>query len=139
MLDGGTTTSEYGPEGLGPIPAHRLTPEHRRAMEAFRATRRMEIFGPFIPLLWSPEAMVRAAALGEYLREGSAFPPGLSEFIILIAARHWTQQYEWSLPLPIAVRAGVEPEVAGAIAEGRRPPRMSPEQETLYDFCTELV
>lgn len=139
MLNSVTTTPTHGPERLGPVPADRLTPEHREAMDGFRQTRQMEIFGPFIPLLWSPDAMVRIAAVGEYLRDRSVFPPRLSEFLILIAARHWTQQYEWSLHCPIAIRAGVEPAVADAIAAGRRPATLSAEQAILYDFCTELL
>lgn len=134
-----TTTPAHGPERLGPVPADRLTPEHRAAIDAFRKTRQTEIFGPFIPLLWSPDAMVRIAAVGEYLRDRSVFPAPLSEFIILIAARHWAQQYEWSLHRPIAIEAGVEPAVADAIAAGRRPPQMSGEQEILYDFSMELL
>jgi 4-carboxymuconolactone decarboxylase len=137
----GTVTSRHtqGDERLGPVPPDRLTPDHRQAIDTFRQTRGTEAFGPFLPLLWSPEVMVRTAALGEYLRERSAFPPRLSELMILIAARHWTQQYEWSLHCPIALGAGVEPSVAGAIAEGRRPEGMAEDQSILYDFCTELL
>lgn len=139
MLSAVTTTSAPGPERLGRVPADRFTQAHRDAVAAFTETRRMEIFGPFVPLLWSPEAMVRVAAVGEYLRNRSAFPPRLSEFMILIAARHWTQQYEWSLHCPIAIQAGIDRAIVDAIADGRRPERMSDEQEILYDFCTELV
>ena len=99
----------------------------------------MEVFGPFLPLLWSPELMMRTSAMGDYLRYQSAFPPHLSEFIILVASRLWSQQYEWSLHSPIALRAGVDPAIVEAIAEGRRPPQMSEEQEILYDFSTELI
>jgi 4-carboxymuconolactone decarboxylase len=139
MLGAVTSSHLSGPERLGAVPADRLTPQQREAVNAFRRARGTDLFGPFVPLLWSPEVMVRAAALGEYLRERSVFPPPLSEFMILIAARHWTQQYEWSLHGPIAIRSGVEPAVVDAIAEGRRPARMSDEQEILYDFCTELL
>ena len=83
--------------------------------------------------------MLRASAMGDYLRYQSAFPPHLSEFIILVASRLWSQQYEWSLHSPIAVQAGVDPAAIEAIAEGRRPPSMSEEQEILYDFSTELI
>lgn len=134
-----TLTRQFGPERLGRVPAERLMPQHHEAIEAFQQLRQTEIFGPFIPLLWSPEVMVRTAALGEYLRERSAFPPHLSEFMILIAARHWTQHYEWSLHCPIAISAGVDPQIVDAIAAGRRPAVMSEEQGILYDFCTELV
>jgi 4-carboxymuconolactone decarboxylase len=99
----------------------------------------MELFGPFRPLLWSPELMLRASAMGDYLRYQSAFPPHLSEFIILVTSRLWSQQYEWSLHGPIALKAGVDASVIDAIAEGRRPAPMSQEQEILYDFSTELI
>jgi 4-carboxymuconolactone decarboxylase len=134
-----TTTSRSGPERLGAVPAAKLTPEQRDALAAFREMRGTEVFGPFIPLLWSSEVMVRTAALGDYLRERSAFPPRLSEFMILIAAKHWTQQYEWSLHGPIAIRAGVEPAIVDAIAKGGRPATMSDDQATLYELCTELL
>jgi 4-carboxymuconolactone decarboxylase len=134
-----TSTHLSGPERLGAVPAEQLTPRHREAIAAFTELRRTEIFGPFIPLLRSPEVMTRTAALGEYLRERSVFPPRLSEFMILIAARHWTQQYEWSLHCPIAIRAGLDAQIAEAIAAGRRPAGMSEEQAILYDFCTELL
>lgn len=129
----------HGQERLGRIPADKLTAEHRDAIEAFRKTRQMDLFGPFIPLLWSPEAMVRMGAMGDYLRDQSALPRRLSEFIILITARHWTQQYEWSLHYPIAITSGVDRAIADAIGEGRRPDRMADDQEILYDLCTELV
>ena len=83
--------------------------------------------------------MIRTSAMGDYLRYQSAFPPHLSEFIILVASRLWSQQYEWSLHSPIALKAGVDPEIVDAIAQGRRPAPMSEEQEILYDFSTELI
>jgi 4-carboxymuconolactone decarboxylase len=139
MLGAVTSTLMYGPERLGPVPETKLTAQHVEAMDAFKRSRRTDIFGPFIPLLWSPEVMVRVAALGEYLRDRSAFPPHLSEFMILIAARHWTQQYEWSLHRRIAIDVGVDREIADAIEVGRRPAAMSEEHEILFDFCTELI
>ena len=99
----------------------------------------MDVFGPFVPLLWSPELMIRTSAMGDYLRYQSAFPPHLSEFLILVASRLWSQQYEWSLHRPIALQAGVAGAIVDAIAEGRRPEDMSEEQEILYDFATELI
>ena len=62
----------------------------------FKAARSVDISGPFIPLLRSPELMSRARAMGDYLRYKSSLPPRLSEFVILLTARRWTQQYEWN-------------------------------------------
>jgi 4-carboxymuconolactone decarboxylase len=127
-------------ERLGRIPDHQLTPEQRTAINTYTTVRKEpDISGPWIPLLRSPELLVRTQALGEYLRYRSVFPPPLSEFIILITARHWSQPYEWGLHCPIALRAGVEQATADAIGQGRRPDGMSEEQAALYDFCTELL
>ncbi|HUQ86384.1 MAG TPA: substrate-binding domain-containing protein [Vicinamibacterales bacterium] len=123
---------------LPPIAAAQLTPAQREAVDAFTAARGTEISGPFYPLLRSPELMTRTRAMGDYLRYKSALPPRLSEFVILLTAREWTQQYEWNAHFPIAVKAGVKREILEAIAEGRRPGNMSDEETILYAFCHEL-
>ncbi len=123
---------------LPPIPADQLTSAQRAAVDAFKSARGAEVSGPFHPLLRSPELMTRTRAMGDYLRYKSALPPRLSEFVILITAREWTQQYEWNAHYPIAIKAGVKTDVANAIAEGRRPESMSDEEAILFDFCQEL-
>lgn len=123
---------------LPPMSDAQLTPAQRQAVADFKTARGVEISGPFYPLLRSPELMTRTRAMGDYLRYKSALPPRLSEFVILITAREWTQQYEWNAHYQIALKAGVSPDVANAIAEGRRPAAMSDEEAILYDFCQEL-
>jgi 4-carboxymuconolactone decarboxylase len=56
-----------------------------------------------------------------------------------MAACSWSQQYEWTVHYPIAIKAGVTAEVARAIAERRRPEGMTAEEAALYDFCDELI
>jgi 4-carboxymuconolactone decarboxylase len=126
------------PDRLPPIAAAQLTPAQREAVDAFKVARGVEISGPFYPLLRSPELMTRTRAMGDYLRYKSALPPRLSEFVILLTAREWTQQYEWNAHYPIALKAGVKREVLDAIAEGRRPTNLSDEETILYAFCQEL-
>jgi 4-carboxymuconolactone decarboxylase len=123
---------------MPPIPADKLTPEQKKASDDFTAERKTPVFGPFIPLLRSPEVMLRARAMGDYLRYKSVLPAALNEFAILITARHWTQGYEWAVHEPIAVKAGLKPEITQALAEGRRPQVMSADEEMIYEFCTEL-
>jgi len=124
---------------MPPIPAEKQTPEQKKAAEAFRANRKQDVFGPFVPLHRSPEVMLRAMALGDYLRYRTVFPPRLNEFIILITSRHFTQQYEWYVHYPIAIKEGLSREIADAIADGRRPSGMSADEELIHDFCTELL
>ena len=123
---------------LPPIPAEKMTAEQKKAVAEFKAARGAELSGPFYSLLRSPEVMTRARAMGDYLRYNSALPPRLSEFVILLTASQWAQQYEWAIHHPIALKEGVSPETATAIAEGRRPAQMTDDEEALYDFCVEL-
>src|SRR5215211_5864905 len=109
---------------MPPIPADQLTAAQQAAITEFKAARSAEISGPFVPLLRSPEALTRTRALGDYMRYRSALPPRLSEFVILLTAKQWTQNYEWHAHAPIAREAGLSGEIIAAIAEGRRPSRM---------------
>jgi len=120
------------------IPADKLTEAQKKAAEEFAAGRGTAVFGPFVPLLRSPEVMLRAKAMRDYLRYKSVLPPKLNEFAILITSRRWTQQYEWEVHCPIAIKAGLSAEVAKAVAEGRRPAGMSEEEAIVYEVCTEL-
>ena len=115
-----------------------LTPDQQRAVEAFKALRGVEPFGPFIDLLPSPELMTRVGALGEYLRYRSALPPHLSELAILITAAHWQQQFEWAVHAPIALQAGVPSTVIDAVWAHVPPSGLHPDQQVLYDLCTTL-
>lgn len=76
--------------------------------------------------------------MGDYLHFNNVLPPKLSEFAILITARQWTQQYEWDYHYPIALKAGLSGDIAQALADGRRPPNMAPDEELVYDFLAEL-
>ena len=131
----GQTSTERMPE----IPAGDLTEAQAAAAAAFEAERGVPVFGPFVPLLRSPELMLCASRMGLYLRYGSALPLRISEFTILIVARAWSQPVEWAIHRPIALKAGVAPETAQALAEGRRPDTMSSDEALAYDFSTELT
>jgi 4-carboxymuconolactone decarboxylase len=91
----------------------------------------------------TPERMTElrnhvAAELTKARPEG-ALGEKLTHFVVLIAARHWTQQVLWSLHEQPAVEAGLNPEVLAALASGRRPPNLSEDEDILYDFSTELL
>ena len=123
---------------LPAIAPETYTDEQRRAADEFVVARGVPVFGPFEPLMHSPELMGLTRAMGDYLRYGSAIGNTLSELAILITAREWTQDYEWHVHHPVALAAGIKAEIADAIAEGRRPAGMSADEELVYDFSIEL-
>lgn len=123
---------------LGPIPAPELTPEQLAAAQAVIDGPRGALYGPFVPLLRSPELMGCAQRMGEYLRYRSAIGTRLSELAILITARQWNQQVEWAIHAPIARDAGIPHTVIDAIARRVTPPALAPDEQAVYDFCMEL-
>jgi 4-carboxymuconolactone decarboxylase len=134
----GMAASGAAQDRMPAIAAERLTDAQKKAIEEFKAARSVEISGPFVPLLRSPEVMSRARAMGDYLRFKSSLPPRLSEFVILLTARRWTQQYEWNAHQPLALKGGLKTEVVEAIAEGRRPERMAADEDAVYTLIDEL-
>ena len=126
-------------ERMPPIPPDKLSAEQKKAIEEYKASRAGTPGGPWAALLRSPEVMNRGRALSDYLRFKSVLPPRLSEFVILMTAREWGQNYEWNAHHPLAVKGGLNPEVAKAVAEGRRPVQMAEDEASLYDLIQELL
>ena len=128
-----------GQDRMPPLAADKMTEAQRKAAMEMAAGPRKGVKGPFIPLMRSPELMDRLQKVGEYLRFQSALEPRISEFIMLIVAREWTQQFEWTVHAPLGCKAGLEEDVIEALAEGRRPGAMRADEEIVYDFCAELL
>jgi 4-carboxymuconolactone decarboxylase len=127
-----------GQDRMPRIPPDKLTDAQKKAIEEFKAARSVDISGPFVAMLRSPEVMNRARAMGDYLRFRSSLPPRLSELVILLTARRWTQQYEWNAHAPLALKGGLNADIVKAIAEGRRPERMADDEEIVYSLFDEI-
>jgi 4-carboxymuconolactone decarboxylase len=131
---GSAMTQDRMPE----IPADKMTEAQKKAAAEFSAGRGYAVRGPFAPMLRSPEVMLRAKAMGDYVRFKSSIPAKLNELAIIVTARQWTQNYEWLAHRKIAEEAGLDPAISQAVADGRRPAGMSDEEEIVYEFSTEL-
>jgi 4-carboxymuconolactone decarboxylase len=124
---------------LPPLDFARMTDAQRKAAEELIAGPRNGVKGPFVPLLRSPELLNRMQRVGEYLRFQSALSTRINEFVTLVVARAWTQEFEWFVHLPLAAKAGTAAETLAALAQGQRPPAMAADEEAAYDFTTELM
>jgi 4-carboxymuconolactone decarboxylase len=122
-----------------PLTTEQLTPEQRTMIEHLMAGERTALTGPFNVLLRSPEMGDLAQKFGAQTRFHSSLPRNLNEFAILITARFWTSQYEWYSHKRDALKYGLKPALIDAIAAGTRPAGMVPDEETIYNFCTELL
>jgi 4-carboxymuconolactone decarboxylase len=132
------SNSVFAQDRMPSIPLEKMTDLQKKYAEEIIKGPRGALYGPFVPLIRSPELMDRAQRVGEYLRYKSAIGTKLSELVILITARQWTQQVEWAIHESIAIKSGIKAEVVKAIADGRYPMHMSEDEQIVYDFCTEL-
>jgi 4-carboxymuconolactone decarboxylase len=130
------------PDRMPAIPAANLTEDQKSAVTEFAKSRKEEgsgpVFGPYVDLLRSPEVLSSSVKLGTYLQFNSILVPKIRQFIMAITARQWSQEYMWSVHCPGALKAGLNPEIAKALADGRRPLKMEEDEEIVYDFLDEL-
>ncbi len=122
-----------------PLTYEQMTPEQKTMTDHVLAGDRGSMNGPYNVLLRSPEMGDLAQKYGAYMRFHSSIPHKLNEFAILITARFWNSQYEWYAHHQYALKAGLSPAVIDAVATGRRPTSMQPDEEIVYNFCHELL
>ena len=122
-----------------PIAPEQMTAEQQRVAQALTQGPRGGVRGPFPALLRIPEFADRVRVLGDYVRFETSLPAPLRELAILVVARFWSAQYEWYAHRQHAVKAGLDPSVPEAIAQGQRPPRLTDDEALVYDLCTELL
>ena len=126
-------------ERMPPLTDAQMDDAQRQAAAALVAGPRKGVFGPFIPLMRSPELLDRLQRVGEHLRFGSSIAPKLNELAMLITARHVTNQFEWAVHHPNALKLGIAPATLAAIEEGRAPAGLPEDEQLVHDFCTELL
>lgn len=121
-----------------PLPPETWSAEQKQYAQEIINGPRGALLSPFVPLMRSPELMAHASRMGEYLRYRSALGQRLSELAILITSRRWSQQVEWAIHAPIALREGVAEQTIEAIRQGRQPEGLPEDEAALYAFSTEL-
>jgi len=123
-----------------PMPAmDSLDEAQRAAAQALLDGPRKGVFGPFVPLLRSPVLLDRVARLGEFLRFESVLEARVRELATCVVARHVSNQFEWAMHAPLAIRAGVAPEAIEALRQGATPRPLAPDEQDAFDFVHELL
>lgn len=133
------STGMPGAERMPALAMESMDAAQRAAAQELIDGPRGAVFGPFIPLMRSPDLMSRLQKVGEYIRFHSALETRINEFVMLIVSRLWTQQFEWRMHYPLALKAGVAEDVLVALGEGRRPLGMREDEQIAYDVCEELA
>ena len=134
----GTSTVGREQPRFKPLGENDMSDAQRKVYREIASGPRGGVRGPFNALLRSPELADRAQKFGEYVRFNNSLPERLREFAILITARHWTAQYEWHSHHALALKAGLNPQLAADLARGKRPAGMKDDEAAVYDFCKEL-
>src|SRR5437867_4408805 len=122
-----------------PLTYDKLTPAQKTMADHMMSGERRGMAGPFNVLLRSPEVGDLAQQMGAQLRFHSSLPRRLNEFAIIMTARYWTAQYEWYAHKRLALEAGLNPAIVDAIAAGKRPASLPPEEAAIYSFTDELL
>ena len=125
---------------LPPIPPDRLTEAQKKAAAEYKELRKTDLIGPpWSVMLRVPDWVVPALEMRLHVQQRPVLGNKLTEFAILIAAREWTNNYEWNAHSAAASRAGLSAGLISDLVAGRRPDHMSEDEETVYDFCAELL
>jgi 4-carboxymuconolactone decarboxylase len=116
-----------------------LSDQQKPLGEQIMKVSRVGLAGPYNPMLRSPVFGQKMFDLLYYLRWQTSLPLKLNEFAILIVGRQWRSQVEWFAHEPLALKAGLAPEIVADLKKNRRPSNMPPEEAAVYDFITELT
>ena len=122
-----------------PLTVDQLTDRQRPLADQILKVSSVGLGGPYNPLLRSPVLGQRMFDLLHYLRWETSVPLKLNEFAILIIGRQWRSQVEWFAHAPLAIKAGLSPDIVADLKAGKRPSGMPPEEAAVYDFVTELT
>jgi 4-carboxymuconolactone decarboxylase len=124
---------------FAPLTYDGLTPEQKTMADNLLSGERKGMNGPFNALLRSPQIGDAAQKFGAQVRFHSSLPNRLNEFAILITARFWNAQYEWSAHRKLALTAGLKPAIIETLGEGRKPVAMQADEEVIFNFADELL
>jgi len=126
-------------ERISMIPADKMSDAQKKAVADYKAIRGTDLTAPpWSVILRVPDLVVPSLQIRLHYANASAISPKLTELAILIAARRWTNNFEFNAHNNAAIKAGLKPEIIAAIADGRRPQGLVEDEEIVYDFCTEL-
>jgi 4-carboxymuconolactone decarboxylase len=136
-----TAAPEFNTRGnrFRPLAYTELTPEQRVFADKEIAGGRKPETGPFNIYLRSPEMAELSRPLGDYLRFMAPMPRKFKEIAIMLTSRFWGGQYVWYSHRQQALDAGLSQAFIAALAAGERPANMSPDEATIYEFCSQLL
>lgn len=139
---------------LSAIPEASMSEPLRRALAEYREVRPDGLgelggagtaggVGVGGPNLWTvyvhlPEVLGPLRELHEQVHVNPRISQKLVHFVIMIVARHWTNDI-WTAHEDDSIKEGLGRDTVTALEEGRYPPNMAEDEQAAYDFCIELL
>ena len=137
LLFAGSAVALTG-ERMAEIPLDKMSSAQRAVADAIMSGPRGGLRGPFNAWLRSPVLADRLQKVGEYIRFNTSLDKRVNEMAIIMTAQAWGSQYEWSAHAPLAIKAGLDPDIVAAIGAGRKPDKMKDDEAIVWEFTTQL-
>jgi 4-carboxymuconolactone decarboxylase len=137
LLFAGSAVALTG-ERMAEIPLDKMSSAQRAVADAIMSGPRGGLRGPFNAWLRSPVLADRLQKVGEYIRFNTSLDKRVNEMAIIMTAQAWGSQYEWYAHAPLAIKAGLDPDIVAAIGAGRKPDKMKDDEAVVWEFTTQL-
>ncbi|WP_347919190.1 carboxymuconolactone decarboxylase family protein [Paracoccus marcusii] len=123
-----------------PLPGpEQMNPAQKAVYDKIVSGPRGTLVGPLRAALHNPALADRWQALGQVLRYETSLPRDLNELAILVTARHWNSELEWTIHAKAALAAGLDKAVIEAIRTGAAPAFSGADERRIYDFSRDLL
>jgi 4-carboxymuconolactone decarboxylase len=117
-----------------------LDAEGQEVYDRIRRDRNADKVGlQFRALLNSPKAAGYLTSMGAELRFRSAIPENLKEFAIIVLAREWNSDIEWTAHAALAAKAGVSAASIETIRTGKPLTTLTAAEQLLARFVHQLL
>lgn len=122
------------------VEREKMDAEGQEIYDRIRRDRNADKVGfQFRALLHNPKAAGFLTSMGAELRFRSALPERLKEFAIVVIAREWNSDIEWTAHAAMAAKAGVSAASIEAIRTGKAPAALTAEEQVIARFVHQLL
>ena len=122
------------------VDREQMDAEGQEIYDRIRRDRNSDKVGfQFRALLHSPKAAGYLTSMGAQLRFKSALPDNLKEFAIIVLAREWNSDIEWTAHSTLAAKAGVSAGSIEAIRTGKALNALTDQEQVIARFVHQLL
>ena len=123
---------------IQPLQPGQMNADQQRIHDLIASGPRGRVRGPLAVWLHRPALAEPAQALGRYCRYETSLTPRLSEWAILILAKHWRSEFEWWAHKQMALKAGLAESMIDALRDDKPIPYVNDDEVLVHEFLTTL-